>query len=394
MKAINGYDPAYARARSGETSDLGALQEALDRAFADCLHGCAVLEYYALDEELLVWLLAPQRAPELTRMPIRQAELWGLAERWREALGHPPDDRRGACAEDARLGDGQLRDRLLPEDVRTRLRELPHVTHLCIVPNDILADVPFAALGPPGGQLSERYSLSVADSAAGVSALLAAWEGPRPPPPEASVMGVVRDDPGEAGLQQWVLDGTRAVAAVCGCDAETGAGVTARRLLEALADRGIVHLTCHGEVDDYDPMESGILLSDRPPTDGEPVAVGVRPHRLERLTARHIADAEIAADLVFVNACESGRTTRDLSEEPLGLTRALIWAGAKSAIGTLWPVHGKAASYLAETFYRELRKGHYSKAEALAAAQRSIAASPHWADPYYWASYVLVGQWA
>jgi CHAT domain-containing protein len=44
-------------------------------------------------------------------------------------------------------------------------------------------------------------------------------------------------------------------------------------------------------------------------------------------------------------------------------------------------------------FYQELAKPSVTKAEAIRRAQQSILQDPNWQHPYYWAPYVLVGNW-
>ena len=63
--------------------------------------------------------------------------------------------------------------------------------------------------------------------------------------------------------------------------------------------------------------------------------------------------------------------------------------GAGSVIGTLWRVADSATATLMASCYRELRASNGDSALALGVAQRELAASQQFSDPYYWAGMVL-----
>ena len=77
----------------------------------------------------------------------------------------------------------------------------------------------------------------------------------------------------------------------------------------------------------------------------------------------------------------------------LGLAGVAIQAGARSALGTLWSVNDSASADLMAEFYRQLSDPGVSKAIALQRAQQKVARNPGYADPFYWAPYLLIGNW-
>jgi CHAT domain-containing protein len=173
----------------------------------------------------------------------------------------------------------------------------------------------------------------------------------------------------------------------------------AARLKAAAGAYRWLHLACHGEFDLDDPLRSWLEIGPG-----------------ERLSAAEvIAEFVLEADLVTLSACRSGVSRVLRGDEPMGLMRAFLSAGARSVLVTLWPVEDTAARLLVERFYRALREGLGDPAAALHAAQRylygltmaevrairsgwgedvadmpSDAARPY-ADPAFWAAYVLVG---
>lgn len=95
-------------------------------------------------------------------------------------------------------------------------------------------------------------------------------------------------------------------------------------------------------------------------------------------------------ELLSLSACE----TADGDERsPLGISGAAIKARAKSVLGTLWPVDDNAARKVMEKFYVVLHAGQASKTEALRQAQLELIRSSDLAQPFFWAPFVLIGNW-
>jgi CHAT domain-containing protein len=108
---------------------------------------------------------------------------------------------------------------------------------------------------------------------------------------------------------------------------------------------------------------------------------------LQRLIALHGAQSA-GIDLLTLSACDTA--TGD-DRAPLGFAGAAIKARARSVIGTLWAVSDTATQEFMEDFYTSLSQ--HGKAEALTQAQRILIQSPRFSHPYYWAPFVLTGDW-
>jgi CHAT domain-containing protein len=76
----------------------------------------------------------------------------------------------------------------------------------------------------------------------------------------------------------------------------------------------------------------------------------------------------------------------------IGLTRGLIYAGAASVIVSLWSVYDPSTIELMTEFYKQLQSGK-RKAIALQQAQIKIMQKEEYSHPYYWAPFILVGEW-
>ncbi|MER2538764.1 MAG: CHAT domain-containing protein [Azonexus sp.] len=95
-------------------------------------------------------------------------------------------------------------------------------------------------------------------------------------------------------------------------------------------------------------------------------------------------------ELLTLSACE---TADGDARSPLGISGAAIKARARSVLGTLWPVDDTAARKVMESFYRGLRTAYWSKAEALRQAQLELVHSKDLRQPFFWAPFVLIGNW-
>ena len=62
-------------------------------------------------------------------------------------------------------------------------------------------------------------------------------------------------------------------------------------------------------------------------------------------------------------------------------------------VASLWKVEDSATAKLMEYFYRGLYKRRLTPAAALHAAQIEMRRDPRWHQPYYWASFVIEGEW-
>lgn len=98
----------------------------------------------------------------------------------------------------------------------------------------------------------------------------------------------------------------------------------------------------------------------------------------------------LGTELVVLSACETGLGDVQVGEGVIGLQRAFTIAGARTLVMSLWSVDDKATCELMVSFYRRLLAGE-GKADALRHAQDELRAKPEYADPYYWAAFVLLG---
>jgi CHAT domain-containing protein/Tfp pilus assembly protein PilF len=111
------------------------------------------------------------------------------------------------------------------------------------------------------------------------------------------------------------------------------------------------------------------------------------------LTALEMAQLDLdGTALVVLSACEGGVGEVENGEGVYGLRRALVLAGAQTQITSLWKVSDVATRELMSGFYRRLLKGE-GRAAALRAAQQEMLSQRARGHPYFWAGFILTGDW-
>ena len=115
-----------------------------------------------------------------------------------------------------------------------------------------------------------------------------------------------------------------------------------------------------------------------------------------------IFNLRLNADLVVLSACETARGQMSRGEGIVGLTSAFLFAGSDSVVASLWNVNDESTSLFMESFYTSLKRG-LSKADALRDARletmrKQIKSAvtgeqESLASPYFWAPFVLIGEW-
>jgi CHAT domain-containing protein/Tfp pilus assembly protein PilF len=101
-------------------------------------------------------------------------------------------------------------------------------------------------------------------------------------------------------------------------------------------------------------------------------------------------------DLLALSACETATTGVDADGKEIeGFAVLAQQKGARSVLASLWPVADKSTPLLMEKFYQaRAANPSTSKAEALRAAQLSLLRdTPSFSHPFYWAPFILIGNW-
>ena len=151
-----------------------------------------------------------------------------------------------------------------------------------------------------------------------------------------------------------------------------------------MKDYRIIHFATHGLLNNDHPELSGLVFS---LVDRE----GKEQNGFVRLI--DIYNMELNADLVVLSACQTALGKQVHGEGLLGLTRGIMYAGAARVMSSLWKVDDEATAEMMKKFYEGMLKEGKTAAESLRAAQVWMRGQKRWESPYYWAGFILQGEW-
>lgn len=258
-----------------------------------------------------------------------------------------------------------------------------------IVPHDVLHYLPLHALKIQGRYLIERNPVCYSPSASIMKHCRDRHKGRRE---KALVLGDSCSDLPNAREEAYTV--SKIFNTTPYTNLEATKSLVKERLEEQRDDLDILHFACHSYFRSGQPLKSGITLA---PENLEPTSG--RHGEQWNLTVEEIFTLSMHADLVTLSSCNSGINKNSPGDELMGLARAFIYAGSASVIVSLWSVEDVSTRILMERFYQELRMGT-TKAEALQRAQVHVmnmtsgdSDERSFRDPYYWAPFLLVGDW-
>ncbi|MFE5860238.1 CHAT domain-containing protein [Streptomyces virginiae] len=377
---------------------LGALRNWLrTQADADV---CAFMSYFCGYRSVTVFTYVPRTDHLAARhVPVSRDTLTKAADRLRSTFDGDPDafpPRGPLPAKRPWQRDLTFLEELAP----VLLAALPEVADcelLCVAADGPVHDLPLHALPLPGDgrYVVERHAVV---QVANATTLLELAGLPAVHLSDAVYVGAVaaRDDPTHERLEhdaELVTGLGRPIHGVLGTEA------TPDTVLEGLRDVTVAHLAAHGWFDVAEPMDSGVLLAHagrRPPRDPYTVDLGTRLDHL--LTARRIASEELHLDLLTLRACSTARRDPHSTGYLEGIVQALLQAGVRTVVATLWDVDDTSSRTLFADFYRRLlgEKGRPAPWRALWEAQRAMLQQPEepWqSHPFHWAAPALFGLW-
>jgi hypothetical protein len=296
-----------------------------------------VLHYHVLPDRTLLFRIA-RRHLDVKLLPVGRIQLQG--------------DLRGAVDDRDRLRE--LADQL---GIAEALRQLPGIRRLVIIPHGAVAGVPFAALRVGELALCERVVVSQIDR---LSRLRRPRRRHRAPARLVSVGLTSYAGSGHPDLPQTEAE-ARAVATALGAEASPqlylGDQATCARVSSAMPTATHLHIASHGLFDLERPARSGVVLRD---------AAGhgaLTLHQLRRLDLRGMELATLAT-------CRSAQSAQLPGRERICLPSALLDAGARGVIASLWPVEDEPSLELMTALYRRLRTEPPATALARMQAER------------------------
>src|SRR5688572_1156548 len=150
----------------------------------------------------------------------------------------------------------------------------------------------------------------------------------------------------------------------------------------------IIHVATHGLLNAERPQFTGVVLS----------LVGNKTND-GFVRTDEVFNLRLGSPLVMLSACETGLGKEKRGEGVMGLTRAFMYAGAPTVGVSLWSVADKSTADLMTDFYKRLLTSPGaasiggSPSAAMRGAQLAMINGKKNSAPFYWAPFVLVGDW-
>lgn len=142
----------------------------------------------------------------------------------------------------------------------------------------------------------------------------------------------------------------------------------------------VVHIASHGTLGEGGARQPALVLS---------LSGNEASGEDGFLTMSEVFNMKIPADMVVLSACKTGEGQMEKGEGVAGMSRAFMFAGARSLVVSLWSVADKETKELMTDFYAEMSRDDMPRLDALTAAKRSMAARG--LAPYYWAPFIYLG---
>jgi CHAT domain-containing protein/Tfp pilus assembly protein PilF len=396
---IRQESPRVASLQYPQALDAAGAQSVLDR-------GTILLSYLTGKDESLLFALTSSSVSMLS-IPAGEDEIRRKIGEFRALIQQPirarSSEQRGLRVQARRDGASFMRlaHELYDLLIKPADELIKKSDRVVIVPYGPLHTLPFAALlRNDGHYLIEWKPLHTVMSAT----VYAELKNTRREGDRVAVQYAAFGDPlysasspdsgGDAAKRRFDLrplpatrEEVRSIAALYGDRSRSwlGAEATEERAKAIGKDVRYLHFATHGLLDEQSPLSSALALT--PPGD----AAEGRDNGL--LQAWEIFErVRLDADLVVLSACQTGLGKEMGGEGLVGLTRAFQYAGARSVLASLWSVADTSTADLMTKFYSFLRHGR-SKDDALRRAQVALIKSAEYSDPFYWAPFVLTGDW-
>lgn len=351
-------NPEYVSLVQVNTASLGQVQREILPA------NSTLVEYFVLNDKMLAWVI--------DREHVQWVELKMSAKTLHEKVAHWRDLTAN------RLPQAQVEAGLLHEALIAPLEPYFEHTNLIIVSHGALHYLPFNALWSNTKQryLIEDYTVTMAPSASALRFVLG-----KKKPPVSNVLALGNPD----GSLPRAESEARAAATIFRSSPWLRKDARESRLRQEAARAGVVHLAAHARYDPVRPLFTRIELAadEDAAARGEPADGALHVYEVFDLDLK-------ATQLVVLSACETALGARDEGDDLIGLTRAFLYAGARSVVTTLWSIDDESSAALMASFYRRLRGG-VAAAQALREAQLEILRRDEWREPHFWAAFALTG---
>jgi CHAT domain-containing protein len=251
----------------------------------------------------------------------------------------------------------------LYQELVAPIRDQIKQSHLIVVPHEFLHNVPFHALFDGARYLIDALTISYAPSA---SVYVQCCRKQFQRAGGSLILGI--PDAQAPSIREEIEAVSRALPKA---EVFLGPKASEKILREKGPQSRLIHIATHGSFRQDSPVFSGVRIGD----------TFLNLYDLYRL--------RLPAEHITLSGCSTGVNVIAAGDEPIGLMRGLLAAGARSLLLTLWDVNDVSTARFMEVFYNNLGQGSDRGTALQQATQEVRSEYPH---PYYWAPFVLVGK--
>lgn len=274
--------------------------------------------------------------------------------------------------------------------------QLKNRTNLIIAPDNILWDLPFQALPNTSNRfLIEDAAITYAPSLTVLREMMERRN--HPAPAKASLLALGNPALGREAIDRATLalrdekleplpeaeEEVKALKRLYGTSRSKvyiGADAREDRVKSEASRANVIHFATHGILNNASPMYSYLALAEG----------GVNEDGL--LEAWELMQMDLHADLAVLSACETARGRIGAGEGMIGFSWAMFIAGVPSIVVSQWKVESASTRDLMVNFHRSLLSPvRVSKSESLRQASLKMMKNPETSHPFYWASFIMVG---
>lgn len=347
MQEIRAQNPDYERLLAVRPLNFSRLQPLLP-------DDVTVVQYFPAETVCYIFVLT-RDALEIRQSPVGRAQLDELVR-----------SMRVACTRQADLSQpaGQLYQSL----ITPVLGDLGQRPVLAIIPTGSLHYLPWQALWADGHYLIEQKALVVLNKSSDLEELC------RPRGDHAEGLLVVGNPDGS--LPAATEEATELSKIHPDSTLLLGPEATKARFREASRGKGFLHLATHGCLNANNPSSSYLVMAQN-----------------QRLGIGDIAGMDLqGVRVVTLSACQTALAERAPGSEITTLADAFSFAGSPSLVASLWKVDDAATRDLMLSLYEGLDQGQ-NLAVAMQTAQVKLLRQEKTSHPFYWAPFVLIGDW-
>ena len=322
--------------------------------------GTAVVQYFATAHELFIFVVTGDSF-HLHSVSLDQSELDELVLEYLKKL-------RRATPDDGDLA--RLSKRLSSLLIEPVFEDVAKSETLILIPSGRLNILPFASLlDESDSPLAARKRLVFLAKATDFMKI----SGSRP----KEVNEMVAFANATLDLPSAQREGEKVSEMFHDAKLFVGAEATRENLLQYASGADVLHLATHGLSDPIDALNNYLALAGS-----------------GRLSQEEIFNLELSdTSLVTLSACNTALSNTTEYDFVASIAEAFWIAGSRSVVASVWSVDDDSTERLMTEFYRGLKEDGLGKAEALQKAQLAVRAEPRFQHPYFWAGFMLFGDY-